>query len=69
MPLSAGLPDKVTLRLLMRPMGLDVLQSLVDSGDLDPAVVGAMPTFTVVNEITWTEAAGFGCAPADPFSG
>jgi hypothetical protein len=68
-PLSAGLPDKATLRLLIRPMGLEVLQSLVDSGDLDPAVVAAMPTFTVVNEITWTDADGFGCTPADPFSG
>jgi hypothetical protein len=31
----------------MRPMGLDVLQDLVDSKDLDPALLDQMPTFTV----------------------
>lgn len=49
-----GLPARVTARLRMRPIGLDVLQDLVDSGDLDPAIVAAMPTFTFGAEIEWT---------------
>lgn len=39
-----GLPARVTARLRMRPMGRDVLQDLVDSGDLDPSLMDAMPT-------------------------
>ena len=41
-----GLPARVTARLRVRPIGLDVLQDLVDSGDLDPAFLAKMPTFT-----------------------
>lgn len=37
------IPDRVTLRLRLRPVGLDVLDDLVQSGDLDPAVRDAMP--------------------------
>lgn len=40
-------PARVKMRLRMRPVGLDVLQSLVDSGDLDPLVIAEMPTFTL----------------------
>jgi hypothetical protein len=40
-------PARVTARVRMRPVGLDVLQSLVDSGDLDAAVMQEMPTFTL----------------------
>jgi hypothetical protein len=47
-------PAKLKLRLRMRPMGFDVLQDLVDSGHLDPAVIAKMPTFTVAQrEITY----------------
>jgi hypothetical protein len=49
------LPARFTVRLRMRPVGMDVLQSLVDSGDLDPALLERMPTFTV-GEATWTPA-------------
>ena len=48
-----GLPARVTARLRMRPMGLDVLQDLVDSGDLDPAVMAEMPTFTFGTQLEW----------------
>ncbi len=45
------MPVKVTLRVLIQPVGLDVLNDLVDSGDLDPgpdgAVLANMPTFEV----------------------
>jgi hypothetical protein len=38
---------RVTVRLRMRAIGMDVLHDLVDSGDLDPAVLDEMPTFTL----------------------
>src|SRR5581483_10274424 len=41
-----GVPARVTARLRMRPIGFDVLSDLVRTGDLDPAIVGRMPTFT-----------------------
>jgi Cytochrome c554 and c-prime len=53
-PGPAGLPARVTARLRMRPIGVDVLQDLVDSGDLDPAVVAQMPTLTFGAQIEWT---------------
>jgi len=48
-------PDKVTLRLLLQPIGLDVLQDLVASGDLDASVPPTMPTLVFPEPIlTWT---------------
>jgi hypothetical protein len=38
---------RLTVRLRMRPIGLEVLESLVGSGDLDPSVIERMPTFTL----------------------
>jgi hypothetical protein len=29
----------------LQPIGIDVLQDLVDSGDLDPSLIQHMPTF------------------------
>lgn len=47
--------DRVTTRVRLRPMGLDVLDSLVDSGDLDPAIREAMPLFDVAPTVLeWT---------------
>jgi hypothetical protein len=40
-------PARATIRLRMRPMGLDVLQDLVQSGDLDPSFLASIPTLTV----------------------
>jgi hypothetical protein len=56
--LDGELPARVTARLRMRPIGLDVLQDLVDSGDLDPAIVEQMPTFTFSAQLEWTPADG-----------
>jgi len=48
-------PDRIDLRLRMRPIGLDVLDDLIESGDLAPAVRDAMPTFDLAASIqTWT---------------
>jgi hypothetical protein len=41
------MPDRVTFRMRLQPIGLDVLHNLVDSGDLDPSVPSNMPTFDV----------------------
>jgi hypothetical protein len=43
----------------MRPIGMDVLQDLVDSGDLEPAVLTHMPTLTFGAQLEWTQADGF----------
>jgi hypothetical protein len=40
----AGVPDRVTLRVRLRPVGLDILDDLVASGHLDARVRDAMPT-------------------------
>jgi hypothetical protein len=53
-----GLPARVTARLRMRPIGLDVLQDLVQSGDLDPAIVAQMPTLSFGAQIDWTQDSG-----------
>ncbi|HVW24255.1 MAG TPA: multiheme c-type cytochrome [Polyangiaceae bacterium] len=55
---KSGLPARVTARLRVRPIGLDVLQDLVDSGDLDPAILKQMPTFTFGTQIEWTKERG-----------
>ncbi|HTU56822.1 MAG TPA: multiheme c-type cytochrome [Polyangiales bacterium] len=38
---------RMTIRLRLRPIGMDVLEDLVASGDLDAAVPARMPTFTL----------------------
>jgi hypothetical protein len=64
-PLSA-MPDRVTLRIRLQPVGVDVLTDLVASGDLDAGVVSAMPTFDVPltgpggADLEWTPAAAAG---------
>ena len=35
----------VHVRVLMRPLAIELLQSLVDSGDLDPDLIDRIPTF------------------------
>jgi len=55
---KSGLPARVTARLRMRPIGFDVLQDLVDSGDLDPAILKQMPTLTFGTQIEWTKEKG-----------
>jgi len=55
MAMLPALPDKVTLRVLLQPVGLDVMQDLVTSGDLDPSFPPTMPTYVVPEPIlTWT---------------
>ena len=53
-------PDRVTLRARLQPIGADVLADLVASGDLDKSVAAAMPTFDlgVAPILEWTTATG-----------
>jgi hypothetical protein len=56
--------DRVTLIVHARPIGLDVLGDLVGSGDLDPSVVAAMPTFDLEGtKLEWDAGNGYGCVP------
>jgi hypothetical protein len=54
----ALMPDRVTMRVRLVPVGLDVLDDLVQSGDLDAGVKAAMPTFSLAGTtLEWTAAA------------
>jgi hypothetical protein len=50
------MPDQVTLRFRIQPVGLDVLNDLVSTGDLDAGIAAAMPVFDVTPLVTWTAA-------------
>jgi hypothetical protein len=52
------LPSRVTAQLKIRPIGHDVLDDLVASGDLDRAIAQEMPTFTFGARIEWTPELG-----------
>ena len=55
----ASIPQRVTARLLMRPVGMDILNDLVATGDLDPEVLKRMPTFPLPGtHVEWTIADG-----------
>lgn len=46
--------SRVTMRLRMRPMDYDVLEELVETEHLDPAILERIPTFTLMNTaLTW----------------
>lgn len=50
-------PDRVTMRVRLRPIGLDVIDDLVASGDLDASVRGRIPTFDLSSTaLEWTPA-------------
>jgi hypothetical protein len=53
-----GTADRATLRLRVQPMGLDVLDDLVSSGDLDPSIRAAMKTQDIGADalLEWTPA-------------
>jgi hypothetical protein len=50
-------PDKVSMRVRLVPIGLDVLDDLIASKDLDPSIRAKMPVFTLAStNLTWTSA-------------
>lgn len=52
----AATADRVTLRVRVQPMGKDVLDDLVTSGDLDATLIDKMPTHDVGDLLEWTAA-------------
>lgn len=66
LPLKNGVPDRVTLRVHAQPIGREILATLVESGDLEPKFLDAMPTFDVAS-VEWTAKDGYGCVPKDAF--
>lgn len=61
-------PDRVTLDLHLRPIGLEVIDSLIQSGDLDPAFRDHLPTWTLGGaHLEWQkDRDGYGCIPTGP---
>ena len=66
-------PDDVIVSVYIQPVGLDVLEDLVDSGDLDAGVIGNMPVFQVSlsgpdtsGSLEWTPATATQAGP-DPY--
>ena len=52
-------PDRVEMRVKLRPMGLDIIDSLIESGDLDAAIRDKIPTFTLRStDIVWLPESG-----------
>ncbi len=61
-PLPLPAPDRVTMRVRMRPVDFDLLDDLVASQDLDPAVLDRVPTYELGgSNREWTSADGFRC--------
>jgi hypothetical protein len=58
-PIFGVVPDRITLRERIRPMGLEVLDDLSASGDLAPEVREQMPTFDLQSTVLeWTGEVG-----------
>jgi len=50
------MPDRVTLQVHFEPVGLEVVDDLVKSGDLDPSVRSTLKNLTVGAPLQWTPA-------------
>lgn len=61
-PLPLPPPDRVTMRVRMRPVDFDLLDDLVASKDLDPQILDRVPTYEIGGtKREWTNAGGFRC--------
>jgi hypothetical protein len=55
-------PDTVHMEVRIRPIDYDLVDDLIASGDLDPAAVPGITTFTLTpTSLDWTADRGFGC--------
>ena len=64
MQFGGGPPDRVTVRVRLRPIGLDVLDDLAAGGDLDGKYRALMPVLELGGtQVEWTMARGYGCVP------
>jgi hypothetical protein len=56
--------DRITMRVLITPVALEVVDALIASGDLDASYRDALPIFTLGGtKLEWTTDKGFGCLP------
>jgi hypothetical protein len=56
-PMLTTVPDRVTMRVRLVPVGLDVLDDLIGSNDLPVSVKAQMPTFSLAGTtLEWTAA-------------
>lgn len=53
----AATPDRITLRVLLQPIGLDVIDDLIASGDLTASIRDSVPTFEVGESLEWNAVA------------
>jgi hypothetical protein len=53
-----GMPDRVVLQMRLQPMGPEVIDDLIATGDLDAGVRGALAAFNVGPALEWTLDAG-----------
>jgi len=61
-PLPLPAPDRVTMRVRMRPVDFDLLDDLVATKDLDPQILDRVPTFELASTVKeWTNVGGFRC--------
>ena len=55
-------PDRVTSRVFIRPVGLDLIADLEASGDLEPGYAEKIPTFELQSTVLeWTIEDGYEC--------
>lgn len=55
-------PDRVAMRVRMRPLDFDLLDDLVASGDLDPQILDKVPTWNLASgSREWTIEGGYRC--------
>ncbi len=59
-----GAPDEVTMIVRLEPVGLDVLDALIDAGELDPAIRARMPRLALTDTARqWRRDRDGPCAP------
>ncbi|MEE2904404.1 MAG: multiheme c-type cytochrome [Myxococcota bacterium] len=57
-------PDRVVAKVHYRAMGRDVIQDLIDSGDLAPEIIDRIPQFTLKSTVLeWSGDSLFPCVP------
>jgi hypothetical protein len=60
----SGVPDQVTARVYMRPVGQEIIEDLVNTGDLNASFMTQMPTWELQGSSkTWKTENQFGCLP------
>jgi hypothetical protein len=59
-----GAPTRVTMRVRIRPLGLDLIDDLIQSGDLDPVYRDMIRTFDLAyTGLEWLASDGTTCVP------